>query len=364
MEKAKISSFQLFALIYIFVLGTTIIFPVGADAKQAAWISIFLGMLAGLPLLALYYYLSRQYPNLLLTEYSQKILGKFLGTIIGFSYVLYFLYGASRDVRDAMELLPLFLKETPAWAIGAMVLLPVLFGLFLGIEVIGRTAEIFFPYIVLTGVLMNIFLIFSNVVKLENLLPVLEPGWKNIFQATLKETWMAPFGEMVCFTMIFAYLNRPKSMLKVGVAGILTGGLVLTFTHLIILSVLGEGIRNDSIAPLLVTVRKINIGDFIQRLDALFMVWLIVNDFFKIIVFMYAAVIGGAGIFKVSKNRLVIPFGMIVMLTSIFFAGNYSAHMAQSDFVLGYVYNIFAAIIPLLLCIVVFVRQKLNKKMQ
>lgn len=76
MEHSKISSFQLFTLIYIFVLGTTVLFPVGADAKQAAWVSILLGMFMGVPLLYMYSYLQKQHPNLLLTEYTQKILGK------------------------------------------------------------------------------------------------------------------------------------------------------------------------------------------------------------------------------------------------------------------------------------------------
>src|SRR5947207_1986543 len=138
MENAKISSYQLFTLIYIFILGTTVIFPVGADAKQAAWMSILLGMVGGLPLLVIYYYLNKQYPSLLLTEYSIKILGKYIGTIVGIIYILFFLYGAARDTRDAMELVPLFLDGTPMWAIGIMFMLPILAGLFLGIEAISR----------------------------------------------------------------------------------------------------------------------------------------------------------------------------------------------------------------------------------
>ncbi len=337
-------------------------FPVGGDAKQAAWLSILLGMISGIPLLFIYVYLNKQYPNLVLTEYCKQILGKYLGSFIGIFYILFFLYGAARDVRDAMELIPLFLDGTPIWAIGIMLLLPILYALFLGIEVIGRTSEIFFPYVVLTGLLIIIFIFFSDIAKFENLQPVLEPGWETIIITTRNETWMAPFGEMICFTMIFAYLYKPKSVLKVGVVGVVSGGLFLVFIHMLIISVIGAEARNTSIAPLLDMVQKINIGNFIQRLDALFMIWLIVNDFFKILVFMYAAVIGGATIFKVSKSLLIIPFGLIVLLTSIFFAGSYTAHMAQSDFVLKNIYPIFSVYIPLLLCIVYFVRQKLNRR--
>ena len=68
--------------------------------KQAAWISILLGMVGGLPLLIIYDYLNRQYPISLLTEYCIKILGKYIGTIVGIIYILFFMYGAARDTRD------------------------------------------------------------------------------------------------------------------------------------------------------------------------------------------------------------------------------------------------------------------------
>jgi spore germination protein KB len=77
---------------------------------------------------------------------------------------------------------------------------------------------------------------------------------------------------------------------------------------------------------------------------------------------MYAAVLGGASIFKVSKNVLILPMGAIVIVTSILFAGNYSAHMAQSHIVLKYVYPIFAAYIPLLLCEINFIKNKFKNK--
>ncbi|HZH58780.1 MAG TPA: GerAB/ArcD/ProY family transporter [Metabacillus sp.] len=361
MENAKISAIQLVIIIYIFVVGTTVIFPLAADAKQAAWISILIGMLSGFPLLFMYHYLYKMYPNLVLTEYCKKILGKYIGTVVGLSYVLFFLYGAARDVRDAMELAPLFLHGTPVSAIGIMFLLPVLYGLFLGIEVLLRTSEIFIVYLVITGALMILFIFLSDIFQVENLLPVLEPGWKTIIRTTFTEPWMAPFGEVVCFTMIFAYLNKPKHQLKASFLGVMIGGLSLAFFHFLTIAVLGADTRGRSISPFLRMVQKIDIADIIQRLDALFMIWLLVNDFFKVAIFMYAAVIGGATLFKVSKNLLILPFGTLVFFTSIYFTDDYSSHMAQSDFVLTYIYPIFALCFPLLLCLVGFVRQKVNK---
>ncbi|MFJ7307342.1 GerAB/ArcD/ProY family transporter [Peribacillus frigoritolerans] len=64
-------------------------------------------------------------------------------------------------------------------------------------------------------------------------------------------------------------------------AGIISSGLALVFIHLLTISVLGEYIRNQSLAPLLKMVLKINVADFIEKVDPLFLIWLVVNDFFK-----------------------------------------------------------------------------------
>ena len=51
MEKAKISASQLFILMVLFELGTSLLLPVAMEAKQDAWLAILLGMLGSLVLL-------------------------------------------------------------------------------------------------------------------------------------------------------------------------------------------------------------------------------------------------------------------------------------------------------------------------
>ncbi|MEH7521245.1 GerAB/ArcD/ProY family transporter, partial [Priestia megaterium] len=82
MEKAKISASQLFILMVLFELGTSLLLPVAMEAKQDAWLAILLGMLGSLVLFVIYYKLYSYYPDLLPTEYMQKILGKAIGSVL------------------------------------------------------------------------------------------------------------------------------------------------------------------------------------------------------------------------------------------------------------------------------------------
>ena len=92
MEKAKISSIQLFVMMVLFEMGSALLVPLAIDAKKDAWLAIMIGMLVSFVLLLVYHKLYWYYPDLLPTEYVQRILGKVAGTVFAFLYIFYFMY--------------------------------------------------------------------------------------------------------------------------------------------------------------------------------------------------------------------------------------------------------------------------------
>src|SRR3954469_22240378 len=91
MESAKIKAYQLFVLIVLFEMGSAILIGLGAGAKQDAWITILLGLGGGLAVFLIYYQLYKYYQDIPLTSYVQKITGKWIGRLIGVSYIIYFI---------------------------------------------------------------------------------------------------------------------------------------------------------------------------------------------------------------------------------------------------------------------------------
>jgi spore germination protein KB len=47
MEKAKISVIQLFAMMFLFELGSALVVSLGSNAKKDAWLAILLGVCGG-----------------------------------------------------------------------------------------------------------------------------------------------------------------------------------------------------------------------------------------------------------------------------------------------------------------------------
>ncbi|WP_245947475.1 GerAB/ArcD/ProY family transporter [Bacillus taeanensis] len=48
MEKAKIGAIQLFAMMFIFEMGTAVVISYGSAAKKDAWLAILLAMFGGI----------------------------------------------------------------------------------------------------------------------------------------------------------------------------------------------------------------------------------------------------------------------------------------------------------------------------
>lgn len=364
MEKAKVNPTQLFVLVVLFEMGSSILVGLGAGAQQDAWITILLGMVCGILLFHVYYFLFLYYPDIPPTSYVQKISGKFIGRILAFGYIVYFLYGASRVLRDFGELLTTTIySNTPLFIVNALMILAIIYGIRKGFEVLARVGELYFALVYLLAISGILLVAFSGLIHFDNLQPILENGWRPVLKTTFKETLLFPFGEMIVFTMVLPFVNDQKKVKKVCIGGLFLSGINITITSAINIAALGVDLFERSPFPLLSTVSKINIADFIERLDVLFMLYLVIGGFFKITIFFYAAVMGLADLFKFEDQRkLVFPIGLIILFASMMIASNYSEHIQEGLKVVPiYLHWPFQIVIPVILLIIAYFRNRKKK---
>ncbi|MBU8690513.1 spore germination protein [Priestia megaterium] len=364
MEKSKISASQLFILMVLFELGTSLLLPIAMDAKQDAWLAILLGMVFSFVLFLIYHKLYSYYPDLLPTEYMQKIMGKAMGTVLAFLYILYFIYDVARVLRDIGEMLLTFAyPDTPLFIASALLILVTIYTVRKGIEVIARSGELLFIFIYVLAVIGFILIVCSGLIDVTNLQPVLEEGVLPILKVVFTQILYFPFGEAIVFTMILPYLKNPKKAKVTMLCATGLTGINLTITMIINISVLGVDLTARSQFPLLSTVQSIQVADFLERLDVFFMLALVIGGFFKISVLFYAAVIGTANLFKIkSPSRLAYPLGLIILFMSMTISSNFQEHLHEGIGVEMFVLHIpLLAIIPPLLLLVAFLK---NRKKQ
>ncbi|MGG1401109.1 GerAB/ArcD/ProY family transporter [Bacillus salipaludis] len=363
MEKVKINASQLFVLVFLFEMGSSILFGLGGRAKQDAWIAILLGLAGGLLVFFIYYRLFLYYQDLPLTSYLQKIVGKWPGRILALFYVMYFIYFSARVLRDFGELLTnTVYTTTPLFVINTLMVLTIIYGIHKGLEVISRVGQLYFGLIYLMAIAGFLLIIFSGLIHFEYLKPILENGWKPVFKSFLGETLTFPFGEMIVFTMILPFVNEPKKIKFVCVGGMILSGINIIITVIITISTIGPELYLRSNFPLLTTVSRIQLANFIERLDVLFMLYLIIGGFFKVSLFLYAAVAGAADIFQIKQKKLTFPIGLIVLFASVTIASSYAEHIKEGLVVVTvYLHYPFQIIIPSTMLVIAFFRNRKEK---
>lgn len=365
MEKAKISAKQLFVVVVLFEMGSAILVGLASTAKQDAWITILLGMIGGITLFIVYHRLFLFYPDLPLTSYVQKIVGKWMGRILALLYIVYFIYIAGRVLRDFGELLTATIyTNTPLIFLITVLMITILYAINKGFEVIARVGELFFVVVYLMAIAGFFLIIFSGLIHLENLKPMVENGWMPILKTTMRETLTFPFGEMIVFTMLLPYLNKPEKAKVMCILGMVLSGINITIASVINVATLGVDLFVRAPYPLLATVGKIQLAQFIERLDVLFMLYLMIAGFIKVAIFYYAAVIGTADLFNFKDYRkLTLPIGTIVLFAAMVMAQNYMEHIKEGlDVVPILLHWPLQIIIPVLLLVIAYLRKKISQK--
>ncbi|WP_339272957.1 endospore germination permease [Paenibacillus sp. FSL W8-0187] len=326
MPVVKISLRQVSILTAMYTIGSAIlIVPSGTAniAKQDAWIAALVGIGLGFIILAVQLQLSKKYPETNLMQLSEKLLGKWIGKTVNFLFLITLLLSGPasvlHEISDFMTIQ--MLPETPVQAIiflfGALVVL----GVRLGLEVLARSAEMLFPWFLLLFLSMSILLL--SEIKWENALPVFESGAHPILQAAISFVSTAFLPHIVLMIIYPGAVNRPAEAYKAVYIGSLFGaGVLFTIIGLAIL-VLGPDITARNLYPSYMLAKKINIGNFLQRIEAVMAVMWFITLFFRISLYFYAIAIGVSQIFNIKNYQpLVVPLGWILAAVSVFIYPN------------------------------------------
>lgn len=365
--KQKISLYQLFIIMVIFPYGSAILFFLVPETKQDAWIAMMFYSLGGIILQLLYTTLYYQYPKDTLVTFMPKIYGKIFGNILSATYISYFTYIGARVLRDFLELIKITgLAYTPMVFIGVIFIIIITYGVCKGIETIANTAKIFFCVMIFMPILVWILLILTgDVLNFYNLKPILQDG---IIQV-IKKGWPLitfPYGETILFTMIYPLVSKRNKIRKIAIAAVIFEGIILSLSTMLFIAALGVEEASKSVCPLFHIVERINIRDFLTRLDILFVVVLIMGGFFKVSLFMYAAVYGTLQITKFRSSKLLsYIFGIIILLLSQVMAESYMQHIDIGlHLVVKYIHIPLQIIIPILTLCVYYLKQLMYSKIK
>ncbi len=324
LDNGKINSLQFAIFVGLITVGDSIlVLPTipAIEAKQDAWLSGILGLAIGLMVVLLHSTVGRLEPNMTLVQFNEKILGKWFGTVASLLFVSYPILTSAATLREIGDFMTTHvMPETPIQAIIILFLGITIMGTRLGLEPMARAAEMLFPLVLL--LFLGFVVLLLPEAKLEKMLPVLEGGVKPVLRGSLPVIAF-PFLESIVFLMILPYVNEPAKIRKSFLLGALIGGIVLNVTILLTIVVLGPDLAARHIYPSYALARKISVGRFLERVEAIIMVIWVITTYFKVTFYFYAANFGLAQLLKLKEYRmLTLPLGMILVVMALVVAPN------------------------------------------
>ena len=349
----EISPYQIAALIIMTVVGVGI-FSMPANiaktADQDAWVMIMLGGIINLPFALIMVKLSTKYPGKTFIEYTQIILGKVPGKILGILFVSIYVVIVAFVLRTFTEVIRMFmLFRTPTEIIILTLLITCAYLIRGGIECIARIMEVALPLLFIPFFL--IFLPGLEGVDITNLRPVLYHFPGKILKSLTP--MLLSFGGYECILYYIGFMKDPKKAYKPVIYSIAFITFLYAFITAVCIANFGSKFLSQILWPVLIYVKGVDLpGLFLERLDGIMLgLWVLtifttVVSIFFICTYTISKVIGTK-----EQKQYVLPFSIIIYYISL-----QPQDIAQlfkwSDFVLKYGGSIFMYIIPLILLII------------
>lgn len=320
----KITPLQVMMLMIVSRLSLTLVYfgmPPGVD--QDVWWQSFPAALTSLVPVFILSRIWRRFPEQSLFAVSEQVLGKWLGGLINLLYLLFFALLLSLNIRMVGDFfISAFLPRTPIMIVTGVLILLAVWATRAGIEVIGRAAQVVFPLLV--GSILLIILLWGREMKLEYLLPLKLrltgplPHLQDMINVSARMV------EVVWLGLLAPSVNQPEGLMRAVVKAHLWLGAVWVLMNITIIGVLGRTI-DPYFFPFYDVVREIQVADFLERIDSLFLaVWLF-GMFLRVSALLWSLSVGAAQWVRARDYRpLVLPLGGIALTYSILLAATFN----------------------------------------
>jgi spore germination protein KB len=288
-------------------------------------------------------------------QYSELLLGRIVGKIVGLLYIWLFLHVSADAVRVCGEYFTTApMPETPLLVFLLTIVLVTAYAAYNGLEVVARMSEIIMPLILLAVLIIG-FLVFKEI-EFKNLKPVLEDGILPVFHGAV--TSASRGIEPLLLAMLSPYLNDKKRKTVSYVIALSVFTIILTIIDIQILTSLGANQAKVFTFPYINLMRRINFADIIERIELIYIgIWLL-GVILKVSLYFYLAALGSAQLFNLKSYKpIVLPVGVIIVLLSVFLYRNLVQMSEFFSYKILTPYNLFfILVIPLFLLMVSFIR--------
>lgn len=323
MNSIRISTAQALMIVIssITVTGHLLFIPVIlSHSGRDGWISVLLSLFPVCFIVYIITKLAERYEKLTIIEYSEVILGKFLGKIVAIIFIFYFFHDGTLAIRGFGEFYTTAITpDTPILIYLSLICILAIYTVRQGLEVLVRTNQFFLVTMIIIGLIASAGTMPEK--DYRNLLPILEYGIKPVLMGGF--TLTALFSSFVIAGMLLPYIYDRNTLKRYSLLTSVI--LVLLFVGPITGPIAAYGGERGIgfTFPTFQLLRDISIGN-IQRLDLLGILLWSMGSFSKISLHLFATSIGLAKLFRLSDYKpLVIPVSALLVIVSLQNSNNF-----------------------------------------
>lgn len=320
----RLSNFQLYCMLLLFCAPVAFL-QVGKYAIELllnnAYLAVLLTIVPGIPIIYMFSYIiqksSSPFPFML-----EEHLGKRTGRIVGFLYMIIFLFLTSFSLRLFIDFIETnVLPQTPISIFLGLLLLCSCLAIKSGFGNFARMCEI----IVILGVsfaFIIVFLSFFQHPDIQNLLPF---AYIDDMSSLFKAVFMLTTEILKLMVILFLafFIPDKKASFSIMIKVLLTFIILITSITIATIMALGAYTAKLFTFPTFVIVRIINIADFITNMDAIFIGLWIIGIFGTATLFWFMFCITTGFVFNLKEYRfLAAPSSLIIAVLALQMASN------------------------------------------
>ncbi|MDO7786639.1 GerAB/ArcD/ProY family transporter [Desulforamulus aquiferis] len=312
------SSWQATAYIIMLILPTAILFVPSITAQSAGpdgWASLILALVFGLLVAVVSSSLAMKFPSQTVIEYAPRLLGPYVGKLVGFIYSFYFYYVGYYVLRQFAEVMTTgYMTKTPLWVHLIILVMIASYALYLGLETLCRTNAVITIFFLASISVIVLFVWFN--IDFENFKPILATAPEKIILGSLSPgSW---FGECAVILMLAPFLADKKKATHITVCAVAAVFLCMLLITVGVIGLFGAESASRMVIPTFSMARNVRFETLqaLERVDVLFMAVWVAGMIFKLATFFFAGTLAFAQLFNISSYRLLIIPGA-VLLTSL-----------------------------------------------
>ena len=354
----KIQKYEAICLILIIMVNKLILnipfYIINLVGTGAIVNLLYIGFL-GLIFVFILNSLFKNFPNADIIDISEFVGGKFLKSFISLLFVLSFFLVSYITLTDFANTLKIvYFQESPLIFILLFFMAAILIANLVGLKSIIRTISLVIPFTIIS-IIITLFGVQDHF-SIDKFVPIFGYNYKTTFLNGLLNIFSLYV--ITYYYFIMPLLNNPTDYKKITIISYIISWIILFSTSICILTLFPITKNVEALNAIYLLARRIELGDFLQRLDALFvLLWLIsILCYLSLSIFMINRIIQKNTQLQDSKmlsySTVSILFGLCLIPFNI----------ATSQFIENVIYRYLIIALTFIVCFLIMIIANIKLK--